>query len=188
MSPLCSQVAKWLGAPVLLVVDCWALARSVGAVVLGYRDFDKPLRLGAVIFNKVGGEAHTKWLADALQSAGLGVRVLGGIPKVRGAAACQGPRGQGGKWDAGGIQVAGVLEGLGASHGAYRSLCATQVSGTHAWAGVHRAPPQLRGLRVQRSAFHLYPIPFSSLVGSRAELYPSRAWWGSGAGALAGGM
>jgi cobyrinic acid a,c-diamide synthase len=81
--PFHPQIAKWLGAPVLLVVDCWAIARSVGAVVLGYRDFEPGLNLGGVLFNKVGGEAHTKWLVDALRSGGLDVQVLGGIPKVR---------------------------------------------------------------------------------------------------------
>jgi cobyrinic acid a,c-diamide synthase len=31
-----AQVAKWLGAPVVLVVDAGAIARSAGAVVLGF--------------------------------------------------------------------------------------------------------------------------------------------------------
>lgn len=31
-----AQMAKWLGAPVLLVLDCWALARSAAAMVKGY--------------------------------------------------------------------------------------------------------------------------------------------------------
>lgn len=77
-----AQVAKWLGAPVVLVLDCSAIARSAAAVVKGYQDFDPRLRLGGLIFNKVGGDAHTQWLADAITSAGLNVPVLGGIPKV----------------------------------------------------------------------------------------------------------
>lgn len=31
-----AQIAKWLGAPVVLVLDCWAIARSAAAVVKGY--------------------------------------------------------------------------------------------------------------------------------------------------------
>ena len=31
-----AEVAKWLGAPVVLVVDALAMARSAGAVVLGF--------------------------------------------------------------------------------------------------------------------------------------------------------
>jgi cobyrinic acid a,c-diamide synthase len=37
---LCLQIAKWLGAPVVLVLDCWAMARSVAAVVKGMAEFD----------------------------------------------------------------------------------------------------------------------------------------------------
>ena len=31
-----AQMAKWLNAPVVLVLDCWALARSAAAMVKGY--------------------------------------------------------------------------------------------------------------------------------------------------------
>jgi len=34
------QIAKWLGAPVALVVDCWSMARSAAALVKGYAEFD----------------------------------------------------------------------------------------------------------------------------------------------------
>ena len=32
-----AEMAKWLGAPVILVVDCWAMARSAAAMVKGYQ-------------------------------------------------------------------------------------------------------------------------------------------------------
>lgn len=31
-----AQMAKWLGAPIVLVLDCWAMARSAAAMVKGY--------------------------------------------------------------------------------------------------------------------------------------------------------
>lgn len=31
-----AQMAKWLGAPVVLVLDCWALSRSAAAMIKGY--------------------------------------------------------------------------------------------------------------------------------------------------------
>jgi hypothetical protein len=37
--PVFLQIAKWLGAPVVLVVDCWAMARSAAALVKGYSEF-----------------------------------------------------------------------------------------------------------------------------------------------------
>ncbi|KAI8465089.1 MAG: hypothetical protein J3K34DRAFT_461586 [Monoraphidium minutum] len=76
-----AQVAKWLGAPVVLVLDCWAMARSAAAVVKGFCEFDPDLNVAGVVFNRVGGAAHVAWLADALRAAGLPPRVLGGVPK-----------------------------------------------------------------------------------------------------------
>lgn len=64
-----AQVAKWLGAPVLLVVDARAQARSAAAVVLGFERFDPALRVGGVILNRVGGDAHARWATDAVVRA-----------------------------------------------------------------------------------------------------------------------
>lgn len=77
-----AQIAKWLNAPVVLVVDCGAIARSAAALVKGFREFDPELRLQGVILNKVGGAAHTAWLHDAIGPANPDVTLLGGIPKV----------------------------------------------------------------------------------------------------------
>lgn len=77
-----AQLAKWLGAPVVLVLDASAVARSAAAVAKGYIEFDPDLRLGGLVFNKVGGAAHTQWLRDAMASAGIEPTVLGGVPKV----------------------------------------------------------------------------------------------------------
>lgn len=44
--------------------------------------FDKDLLLGGVIFNRIGGDSHKHWLKEAVESSGLSVSVLGGIPKV----------------------------------------------------------------------------------------------------------
>lgn len=48
-----AEMAKLLSAPVLLVLDCWALARSAAAVIRGYTTFDPALRFSGVVFNKV---------------------------------------------------------------------------------------------------------------------------------------
>ena len=60
------QVAKWLGAPVLLVLDCWALSRSVAAMVHGYRTFDPHVDVAGVVMNRVAGAAHAEWLRQAM--------------------------------------------------------------------------------------------------------------------------
>ena len=74
-----AQIAKWLGAPVVLVVDAGALVRSAGAIVLGFERFDPELRVEGVVFNRVGGARHLEWLRQAVTGV-CRARVLGGLP------------------------------------------------------------------------------------------------------------
>jgi cobyrinic acid a,c-diamide synthase len=74
-----AQVAKWLGAPVVLVVDAAALSRSGAAVVLGFERFDPDLDLAGVIFNRTGGAAHRRGLFEAVASA-CKCRPVGALP------------------------------------------------------------------------------------------------------------
>jgi AAA domain len=57
-----AQIAKWLGAPVVLVVDARGQPRSAAAVVLGFEHFDPELDIAAIIFNRAGGELLAQWL------------------------------------------------------------------------------------------------------------------------------
>ena len=52
-----AEVAKLLEAPVVLVLDAWKLARSAGAVALGYQRFDPGLPLAGFIVNRAAGES-----------------------------------------------------------------------------------------------------------------------------------
>ena len=72
-----AHVAKLLRAPVLLVVDAGAMARSVAALVHGFASFDPELELAGVILNRVGSEHHEQLLREALTP--LGVPVLGAL-------------------------------------------------------------------------------------------------------------
>jgi cobyrinic acid a,c-diamide synthase len=72
-----AHVAKLLDAPVLLVLDASAMARSAAAMVHGFATFDPGLRLAGVIFNKVGSDTHDQLLRDALD--GSGIPVLGAL-------------------------------------------------------------------------------------------------------------
>jgi cobyrinic acid a,c-diamide synthase len=62
-----AQIAKWLGAPVVLVVDASAQSRSAAATVLGFERFDPDLDVAGVIFNRVGGDLHAEWLAESVR-------------------------------------------------------------------------------------------------------------------------
>lgn len=72
-----AQIAKLVGAPVLLVLDVSAVARSVAAVAGGFLDFDPDLQIAGLVLNRVGSEGHEAILREAL--APLGVPVLGAL-------------------------------------------------------------------------------------------------------------
>jgi cobyrinic acid a,c-diamide synthase len=63
-----AELAKQLQAPVLLVIDASAMARSVAAMASGYAKFDPTLRVRGVLFNRVAGEGHYRLLKDAVES------------------------------------------------------------------------------------------------------------------------
>jgi cobyrinic acid a,c-diamide synthase len=68
-----AHVAKLLRAPVVLVVDASAQARSVAALVHGFVSWDPEVRVAGVILNKVGSERHEAVLREAVESVGTPV-------------------------------------------------------------------------------------------------------------------
>jgi cobyrinic acid a,c-diamide synthase len=71
-----AEIAKWLDAPVLLVLDASGIARTVAAVAAGFAQFDPALRLGALLCNRVGGKGHL----DLLRAARPQAPIVGGLP------------------------------------------------------------------------------------------------------------
>lgn len=71
-----AELAKQLQAPVLLVIDGSAMARSAAAMVLGYARFDPDLRVAGVLFNRISGDGHYRLLKEAVESA-TDIPVLG---------------------------------------------------------------------------------------------------------------
>ncbi|MDQ1469092.1 MAG: cobyrinic acid a,c-diamide synthase [Bryobacterales bacterium] len=72
-----AEIAKWLGAPVLLVVDAAGMSRSIAAMALGFATFDPALNVAGVICNRVGSRGHL----EILQQASAQVPVVGGLPR-----------------------------------------------------------------------------------------------------------
>jgi cobyrinic acid a,c-diamide synthase len=64
-----AEMAKWLAAPVILIVDAARLARSAAALVLGFERYDPALDVAGVIVNGLGGEAHRAWVLDSIRHA-----------------------------------------------------------------------------------------------------------------------
>lgn len=74
-----AHVARLLDAPVVLVVDARGQARSVAALLAGFRDFDPRVRLAGVVLNRVGSDRHAAVLRAACTEVGL--PVLGVLPR-----------------------------------------------------------------------------------------------------------
>ncbi len=72
-----AHVAKLLSAPVLLVLDASAMARSAAAIMHGYRTFDPDVDVAGVIFNRVGSDHHERLLREAIEP--LGIPVVGAL-------------------------------------------------------------------------------------------------------------
>jgi cobyrinic acid a,c-diamide synthase len=76
-----AQIAKIIGAPVILVVDAKSQARSAAALVRGFAEFDPQVRVAGVIFNNVASDNHARILRDAVESLGSGVKIVGCLPR-----------------------------------------------------------------------------------------------------------
>jgi cobyrinic acid a,c-diamide synthase len=71
-----AELARWLDAPVLLVLDASGMARSVAALAHGFATFDPTIRVGGVFANRVGSAGHLALLKEACPL------VLGGMTKA----------------------------------------------------------------------------------------------------------
>jgi cobyrinic acid a,c-diamide synthase len=71
-----AEIAKWLDAPMMLVVDVSGMARTVAAIARGVAAFDPELRLAGILCNRVGSRGHLDILGRALSD----LPVLGGLP------------------------------------------------------------------------------------------------------------
>jgi cobyrinic acid a,c-diamide synthase len=75
-----AQVAKWLNLPVILIVDVRSMARSAGALVYGFENYDQRLNIAGIIFNRVGSKTHFQWLKEGVEKR-CKAEILGFIPK-----------------------------------------------------------------------------------------------------------
>ena len=76
-----AELAKALGAPVVLVVDATKVTRTAAAMVLGCQRLDPSVKIVGVILNQVSGPRHEKMLREAIEVA-CGIPVLGAIPRI----------------------------------------------------------------------------------------------------------
>ena len=73
------EIARVLGIPVVLVVDAKSAAYSMAALLSGFINFRKDIRIAGVIFNKVGSDKHSQMLRQVCED--LDVECLGCLLK-----------------------------------------------------------------------------------------------------------
>ena len=73
------EIARVLDIPIVLVVDAKSAAYSMAALLSGFINFRKDVRIAGVIFNKVGSEKHFRMLQQVCND--LEIECFGYLPK-----------------------------------------------------------------------------------------------------------
>jgi len=73
-----AELAKLLGAPVLLLLDATKVTRTAAAMALGCQQLDPQCHVAGVILNRVAGPRHERVLRDSVRQV-TGLPVLGVI-------------------------------------------------------------------------------------------------------------
>jgi cobyrinic acid a,c-diamide synthase len=73
-----AALAMRLGLPVLLVIDARGMTRGIAPLILGYQAFERNIRIGGVILNRVGGSRHEAKLRAVIEHY-TDVPVLGAV-------------------------------------------------------------------------------------------------------------
>ncbi|OPX69102.1 MAG: cobyrinic acid a,c-diamide synthase [Methanoregulaceae archaeon PtaB.Bin056] len=74
-----AHVMRILSAPALLVTDARGMSRSVHALVKGFLEFERGMRIGGVVFNRIGSPRHRQ-----LIDRGRTVPAIGYLPRTPG--------------------------------------------------------------------------------------------------------
>lgn len=78
-----AELAKLLGAPVVLVLDCTKATRTLAAMVFGCQQLDPQVSIRGVILNQTAGARHEGVVRDAVERV-CGIPVVGCLPRIAG--------------------------------------------------------------------------------------------------------
>ena len=73
-----AALAAMLGMPVVLVIDARGMNRGVAPILLGYQAFDRTVRIGGVLLNRVGSARHEAKLRAVIEHY-TDIPVLGAV-------------------------------------------------------------------------------------------------------------
>lgn len=77
-----AELAKLMGVPVILCLDCTKSTRTVAATLLGCLHFDADVAIEGVVLNRVAGPRHERIVRNSIEHH-CGVKVVGAIGKLR---------------------------------------------------------------------------------------------------------
>jgi cobyrinic acid a,c-diamide synthase len=75
------EVARIIAAPVVLVIDAWAMGETAAAAALGIRQLDRSGSVVGVILNNVPNDVRRRVIEDAIWSLAQ-MPVLGALPRI----------------------------------------------------------------------------------------------------------
>ena len=77
-----AELARLLAAPVVLIVDCTKVTRTMAAIIQGCKSFEPGLNIAGVILNQTAGNRHRSILRRSIESY-TDLPVLGELPKIK---------------------------------------------------------------------------------------------------------
>ncbi len=77
-----ARLARLLKAPVVLVLDCTKVTRSLAALVKGFQSFEEEVKIRGVVLNRVARPRHENIITRSIEHY-TGVSVLGALPKIK---------------------------------------------------------------------------------------------------------
>ena len=77
-----SGLVRTLQSPVILVVDCTKVTRTVAAFILGCQEFEPDINIDGVILNNVANQRHANIIQESVEKY-TRIPVLGKIPKIK---------------------------------------------------------------------------------------------------------
>ena len=76
-----AQLARLLKTPVVVIIDCTKMTRTVAAIVKGVSEFEEGVHIAGVVLNRTAGERHREILRESIEHH-TDVAVLGALPKL----------------------------------------------------------------------------------------------------------
>ncbi len=77
-----ARLARLLKAPILLVLDCTKVTRSLAALVKGFMEFEEGVALKGVVLNRVARSRHERIIRRSIEHY-TGLPVLGALPRIK---------------------------------------------------------------------------------------------------------